>query len=75
MMAWKRACTCGCDRYSISFQLASLCCEDLKITRLEPPAMPAPKPVGPGNGAVPHLPSMPGGWRSLNSRTFHGPDR
>ncbi|KAG1246831.1 hypothetical protein G6F68_014463 [Rhizopus microsporus] len=74
MIEWKRAWISGRDRNSISFHEASFCCDLRKITRLVPPAMPAPGPSGPGNAAVPHCPSSSFGCSFLNSRMFQGPE-
>ena len=46
--AWKRRCTSGRDRYSISCHAASLRRDARNTTRLEPPAIDAPGPSGPG---------------------------
>jgi DNA polymerase-1 len=43
-------------------------------TMLDPPAIDAPGPLGPGSGAVAHSPCTLAGRRRLNSAIFHGPE-
>ena len=59
--AWKRRCDAGRDRYSISCHAARLVRATRGTrTRLEPPAIEAPGPSGPGSGAVVQRPAAVG---------------